>query len=141
MSAIQNGRDVVPKVPDLSAPKPEGTLTKCDPGTLGTTSLPPHMSEGERQRRMIECELRMLRNQLETCKAQNAALVAYILKIQKAKRTQVKRRDERKHYARLARASRAPPHPVPLPQGGEGVKRRRHRHMRRSPRRFNASTV
>jgi len=99
------------------------------------------VSARERERRIIECELRMVRNQLETCKAQNAALVAYILKLQKAKRTQVKRRDERRYYARLARASRAPPHPVPLPQGGEGVKRRRHRHMRRSPRRFNASTV
>jgi len=88
------------------------------------------VSARERERRIIDCELRMLRNQLATCKAQNAALVAYILKIQKAKRTQVKRRDERRYYARLARASRAPPHPV----GGEGVKRRRHRHMRRSPR-------
>jgi len=95
------------------------------------------VSGSELQRRIIECELRMLRNKLANAEAQNAALVAYILKLQKRKRTQVKRRDAaraRKHYAAVARASRAPPHPVPLPQGGEGVKRRRRRHMRRSPR-------
>jgi hypothetical protein len=95
------------------------------------------ISGSELQRRVIECELRMLRNQLATCKAQNAALVAYILKIQKAKRTQVKRRDQRRYYARLARASRAPPEASPRP-----TPKPRHRHMRRSPlKRFVAANV
>jgi len=58
------------------------------------------LSPAERRRRVMECELRALRNQLATAKAQNESLGDHIIEMHKRRRTRLKRLEAKRSRKR-----------------------------------------